>query len=340
MNSSNTASSAPQPRALNETPENAAFTSELCQFLTNLAKTPGGEYNDLTSDLSRLREALLNEVETEAKSDSTTSGHHSSESEGSNESASFSSNMSASEDSGSSPLSSSKSRSRNDSDSSSSSSPLSDQSSGSTNSYPRGRDLNSSRNKYINYYTGVWNRRGNVHFTLESGARYELVEGDIRRAFSKYGKVRHVKLYPRAKRGLDGHVDFFDSTAAKDAVHKTVEVGQCRLYTLPHWDNLNNVPVPHQILLESRYLPNVWEKEMVLRSFFNKFGLVEGVVFLGYTDGEAGLQRFVISFRDSQPAQDLIGSSLKILSSTVFVKEVTNNTIRSSSGTGTGPFPW
>ena len=82
MNSSNTASSAAQPRALNESPENAAFTSELCQFLTNLAKTPGGEYNDLTSDLSRLREALLNEVETEAKSDSSTSGHHSSGPEG------------------------------------------------------------------------------------------------------------------------------------------------------------------------------------------------------------------------------------------------------------------
>ena len=76
------AASQPKPRVLNENFENAAFTSELCQFLTNLAKTPGGEYNDLTSDLSRLREALLNEVETEAKSDSSTSGHHSSESEG------------------------------------------------------------------------------------------------------------------------------------------------------------------------------------------------------------------------------------------------------------------
>ena len=62
---------------------------------------------------------------------------------------------------------------------------------------------------------------------------------------------------------------------------------------------------------------------MVLRSFFNKFGLVEGVVFLG----KARLQRFMISFRDAQTAQDLIGSSLKILSSTVFVKEVTKNTI-------------
>ena len=81
MNSSNTASAA-QPRVLNENLENAAFTSELCQFLTNLAKNPGGEYNDLASDLSRLREALLNEVETETKSNSSTRGHHSSESEG------------------------------------------------------------------------------------------------------------------------------------------------------------------------------------------------------------------------------------------------------------------
>ena len=45
-----------------------------------------------------------------------------------------------------------------------------------------------------------------MHFTLESGARYELVAGDIRRAFSKHGKVRDVKLYPRASKGLDGHV--------------------------------------------------------------------------------------------------------------------------------------
>ena len=32
-----------------------------------------------------------------------------------------------------------------------------------------------------------------------------------------------------------------DSVGAKDAVYKVVEIGQCRLYTLPHWDNLNNV---------------------------------------------------------------------------------------------------
>ena len=88
---------------------------------------------------------------------------------------------------------------------------------------------------------------------------------------------------------------------------------------------LLQTPVPHQILLESRYLPNVWEKQMVLRSFFNKFGRVSGVVFLDWVQNSA--QRFVISFEDAKPAQDLIGSAVKILSSTVFVKEVTQDTI-------------
>ena len=88
-----------------------------------------------------------------------------------------------------------------------------------------------------------------------------MVDGDIRRAFSQYGSVREVRLNPRSRRGLDGYVgessvifvisfitscypflqDFLDSAGAKNAVHKIVEVGQCRLYTLPPWDNLNNV---------------------------------------------------------------------------------------------------
>lgn len=128
------------------------------------------------------------------------------------------SSMSAS---GSSPLSSSRSRSRIDSDSSGSSSPQSDESSASAQSYSR--NLNSNRNQYLNYYTsklftsyteisyhsnlsGVWNRNGKVHFTLESGARYELRETDIQRAFSKHGMVMRVKLYLRSRRGLDGYV--------------------------------------------------------------------------------------------------------------------------------------
>ena len=54
-------------------------------------------------------------------------------------------------------------------------------------------------------------------------------------------------------------------------------------------------PVPHQILLESRYLPQVWEKEIVLRSFFSTFGVVTGVTLLGFRQHR--MQRFIISFK-------------------------------------------
>ena len=69
-----------QPRILSDHLDDGAFTSELCKVLTNLAKTPGGEFTDLAMDLARLREALLHEVETETESTSRSSRR--SESEG------------------------------------------------------------------------------------------------------------------------------------------------------------------------------------------------------------------------------------------------------------------
>ena len=42
-------------------------------------------------------------------------------------------------------------------------------------------------------------------------------------------------------------------------------------------------------------MPQVWEKEIVLRSFFSKFGVVTGVTLLGFK--QYGVQRFVISFK-------------------------------------------
>ena len=53
------------------------------------------------------------------------------------------------------------------------------------------------------------------------------------------------------------------------------------------------MPVPHQVLLESRYLPQVWEQEIVLRTYFSKFGEVTGVARLGF-------QRFIVSFKVSR----------------------------------------
>ena len=58
------------------------FTAELCQFLTSLAKTPDDQYEDLSIHLTRLREALLIEVDSESRSKR--SSESSSEAEGIN----------------------------------------------------------------------------------------------------------------------------------------------------------------------------------------------------------------------------------------------------------------
>ena len=60
------------------------FTAELCQFLTSLAKTPDDQYEDLSIHLTRLREALLIEVDTESESRTKRSSESSSEAEGIN----------------------------------------------------------------------------------------------------------------------------------------------------------------------------------------------------------------------------------------------------------------
>ena len=42
-----------QPRILSDHLDDGAFTSELCKVLTNLAKTPGGEFTDLAVDFGQ-----------------------------------------------------------------------------------------------------------------------------------------------------------------------------------------------------------------------------------------------------------------------------------------------
>jgi len=308
------------------------FTAELCQFLTSLAKTSSEEdYSNLSLNMTRLREALLTEV-VDTGADSTSSPRRSADTDApSAEGDHDSSGMSVSTTS-SSPCPSS-SRSRVDSDSSQCSSSSAQQSHSDSTSSPstsspgsdQGNSSKTSTTKDLSlrYYEDYKGRR--VCLSLQSGVGYELDEDEVRRVFSQLGPVRTVQLFKRPRKGVDGFVDFASPLSARAALNRNLEVGQCRLFTMMPWTAVTQTPVPHQILLESRYLPNVWEKQMVLRSFFNKFGRVSGVVFLDWVQNSA--QRFVISFEDAKPAQDLIGSAVKILSSTVFVKEVTRDTI-------------
>ena len=55
------------------------FTSELCQFLTSLAKTPETNFEGLSTDLTRLRDALMQEVDTKSRrgSEASTGGESS-----------------------------------------------------------------------------------------------------------------------------------------------------------------------------------------------------------------------------------------------------------------------
>ena len=119
---------------------------------------------------------------------------------------------------------------------------------------------------------------------------------------------------------------FHHTTAAERATSRVVRVNDCQLYSFPPWSHLTDNPVPNMILLESRYLPNIWERELVMRSFFTKFGVVDGVMFLGFKRDD--MKGFVVAFKYPEPAQRLIGQSVKILSSTVFITEVTRRSIQ------------
>ena len=113
-------------------------------------------------------------------------------------------------------------------------------------------------------------------------------------------------------------LDFYNTRGAELATGKVVTVKECKVFVFPSWSALTDNPVPNMILLESRYLPNIWEKILVMRSFFTKFGAVQGVLHLG--EKKTGIRGFVVAFKDEKPAQELIGQSVKILSSTVFIR--------------------
>ena len=43
-----------------------------------------------------------------------------------------------------------------------------------------------------------------MKFSVQSGARYDLKEEEVRDVFSQYGELRKVDLYPKTLKGFDG----------------------------------------------------------------------------------------------------------------------------------------
>lgn len=272
-------------------PSSDNFTSELCVFLSALAKTSGTQFQDLTSQLVKLREVLLKEVVRES------------------------------------------SDSENDSSSDSDSNTIEDTISEKTLNFEGGEeesyagiqesfDKSDCRVKSAATKSrGATNHR--VMLSLQKGARYELEKRQLIQAFSEYGKIIRTVLYEDCRSGSLGYIEFRTSQSATGAINKVVQAGKCSIHTSLPMSLLSEVPIPYQILLESRYLPHVWEKEIVLRSFFAKYGVVTGVQMWF----RKGFQRCIISFKEASVAQNLIGTTVKILTCTVVIKEVSSFTI-------------
>jgi len=289
-----------------EAGRDSTFETELCSFLAELSKT--SDMSSLENSLGRLKVAMLEEVNR-----TNGAGMEDSDTASSSVASPESTKNSSMDSSGSSSSPTSLGDTTDPSDSSLSSSPPRQQPALSSSG------LGDGARAYVKA-----SRR--LMFTTQTGAKFDLKEDQLKEVFSKYGKVVKSKIYQKPHMGFDGFVEFSSCLATDRLVNTLVEVGDCQLHCSLPWESLTSQPVPYQILLESRYFPHVWEKDMIIRSFFSKYGVVTGVSMIGYTSGS--LLRYVISFKDFNPAKDLIGSCVKILSSTVWVREVTCDTIQ------------
>ena len=88
-----------------------------------------------------------------------------------------------------------------------------------------------------------------VWFSRQDVGIEELKKSYIEESFSKFGKVTQVVIFGSSKRGIDGFVEFLEPNTVSDIVNKVVKAERCLLYCLNHWALLDDVQVPHQILL-------------------------------------------------------------------------------------------
>jgi len=273
------------------------FTSELCQFLSSLATTSEASLEDLAPQLVKLKEVLMRDVVQD---------------------------QTPAEESGSDNL--------DDDISESGSSTSTDKSEDVpiTSKVEECKEL--SRTNEVERSVNTHSQRDNyrVMFSIQKGARWEIQDMEVKRAFSNFGRVNKVYFFQSQRSGNWGFVEFKVAITAKAALNKLVQVGNCWLHTSLPLTLITNNPVPYQILLESRYLPRIWEKEIVLKTFFGKYGCVNAVTCLGYSF-KMKMQRFVVSFKETAVAQKLIGTTVKILTCDILVKEVSADTLKNQS---------
>ena len=161
-----------------------------------------------------------------------------------------------------------------------------------------------------------------VQFHLQRGSSFELSEQKVHDFFSKnYGQVKTVGYNSSSGKGT---VEFA-SEIEKNMLDKEIEIGDCSVYTCRRIGDLSEESVQTQILLESQQLPVGWERSMILRNHFEKFGKVAGVVFIGSRDGN---NRAIIGFEDKETVERLVGVTEIINGSKVDIQRVNSETVK------------
>ena len=168
-------------------------------------------------------------------------------------------------------------------------------------------------------------------FSLQSGSPAFLQKADITKAFSRVGDIHHLSY----RTGFTfGWVMFKSNYASIQAdnlqIPITTSKGQWMLHTFQDFSMArpSKEAFSHQILLESKDLPTSWERLIIITEFFKKFGEVTGVMDLGTT--RQGVQRIVVSFKESSVAQGLVNTYQRILSSSMEVKAISPDTLKTA----------
>ena len=134
-----------------------------------------------------------------------------------------------------------------------------------------------------------------------------LTRKSLATAFSQFGVVKSLKH----RRASDfGVVKFKNPGSVIDVFNKVLNVGECTIHTFHPINQLKSgETVPYQIMIKSKNLPKYWEKSILIKLFFQKFGEVTGVDFWSN-------RVVVISFKEVSVAEKLIGSKQSLLSHT------------------------
>lgn len=158
-----------------------------------------------------------------------------------------------------------------------------------------------------------------VMFSHQRGPSYELFQESLEEAFSQFGVLKSCKCAPE-RTGYSGYLTFEDTSAAISAMYQLVKVGDCEVYTSPHWNTLSATPVSHQVLLVLKGLPPMYERDIVVRKQFEDFGTVDAVEWWKVLKRKS--TRLVISFKEESVALSLIGGTQVVFGEKVKVREV------------------